>query len=373
MKINSIIKFIEKWAPPGAAWKNDNIGLQVGSGLLDVTNIFLCLELDELGLNQAIKKNCNLIITHHPLIFKSLKNILPDNDSKSALIQKLIKNDISVYSAHTNLDFTKDGVSFALADKIGLKETTFLENESENQFKVVVFIPANSVTKVADAIFNAGGGIIGNYNKCSYASGGYGTFEGNESTNPVVGKKESFEKVEEIKLEVTVDSWNLNKVLKAIQINHPYEETAFDVYPLTNKNVNYGFGVIGKLEKSLTEKEFLKLVTDKLKTDNLRYCRGSNKKIANVAVCGGSGSDLISSALKHSADAFVTADIKYHSYQDAENKMLLIDAGHYETEILILDAVRSKLKTFIANNNHKVFKYTGSTNPVRTYNNIKEK
>ena len=373
MKAELIIKHIEKWAPPGAAWKNDNVGLQIGSGLSEVTNIFLCLELSLAALKQAIKKNCNFIITHHPFIFKSLKRITPDYDEKSAIVAELIKNNMTVYSAHTNLDFTKEGVSFTLANKLGLTRTSFLENESENQLKVVVFVPANTANKVAEAIFEAGGGIIGDYSKCSYSSSGFGTFYGNGSTNPAVGSKEVFEKVDEIRLEVLVDSWNINKVLKAINKAHPYEEPAYDVYPLLNKNVNYGYGVIGELTKSLSEEEFLNLVADKLNTKNIRYCKGSKKKISSVAVCGGSGADLISSALAQKADAYVTADIKYHSYQDAENKMLLIDAGHYETEILVLDTVKSKLETLIKKEKIKIFKYTGSTNPVRTYNYIKEK
>ncbi len=371
MNAEKIINFIENWAPPGAAWEKDNVGLQVGSTRREVTNIFLCLELTEQSFNQAIKKNCNFIFTHHPFIFKPLNKVNTHSDPKGKLIEKLIKKDITLYSAHTNLDFTKDGVSFELAKSLRLKNSKFLVNEKSNQFKVVVFIPAKDLDTVSNSVFDAGAGIIGEYEKCSFGINGSGTFKGSKNTNPAVGKKLNLEKVNEVRLEVLVDSWKLNTVISALRKSHPYEEPAFDIYPLKNDNVNYGLGVIGELAESKAPNEFLKHVCKSLKIQNLRYTNGSGKKIKKVAVCGGSGSDLLEDAIANQADAFVTADLKYHIFQDGENRILFIDAGHYETEIPALNVVKRKLESLINMNGEsvKVYKYSGSTNPVKFFNN----
>jgi dinuclear metal center YbgI/SA1388 family protein len=371
MNAEKIINFIEKWAPPGAAWDKDNVGLQVGSTKRKVSNIFLCLELTEKSISQAIKKNCNFIFTHHPFIFKPLNKVNTHSDPKGKLIEKLIKNDITLYSAHTNLDFTKDGVSFELAKSLKLKNSKFLVNEKSNQFKLVVFIPEKDLYTVSNLLFDAGAGIIGDYEKCSFRLNGSGTFKGSENTNPAVGKKLNLENVNEVRLEVLVDSWKLNTVISALHKSHPYEEPAFDIYPLKNENLNYGFGVIGELSKSKTPSEFLTHVCKSLKIENLRYTNGTGKKIKKVAVCGGSGSDLLEAAIANKADAFVTADLKYHTFQDGENRILFIDAGHYETEIPALNVVKRKLENLININGEsvKVYKYSGSTNPVKFFKN----
>jgi len=368
MRCDRIIKIIEDWAPKSIAWEKDNVGLQIGSLRREVKNILLCLDVDEKVVHDASLKNCNLIISHHPLLFRSLKKLDTEKDKISRIIEKLIKKDITLYSAHTNLDFTKDGVSFQLAKKLKLANQKFLVNLSSNQNKLVVFVPLTHSNEVADAMHNAGAGIIGEYSNCSFRSSGIGTFKGLEKSNPRLGVKGKIEKVEEVKIEVLVNSFDLNKVIAAMKKVHPYEEVAFDVYPLANENVNYGMGVIGELEKELSEKEFLNLISKSLKTKNLRFTHGSKSKIKKVAVCGGSGSDLLDKAMQNNADAFVTADVKYHTFQDAEKNILLIDAGHYETEIPILDKVKRKLEKSITDKT-KVYKYLGSTNPVVFYNN----
>lgn len=369
MYSGDIIKFIEEWAPPGVAWDRDNVGLQVGSKKEKIKNIFLCLELTKPALNEAVKKNCNFILTHHPFIFNPIKNLNTDNDTKAQIIAELLKKKITLFSAHTNLDFTKDGVSFQLAKKLGLKDIEFLVNQESNQYKVVVFVPEKATERLAENIFKAGGGIIGDYGKCSFMISGTGTFEGSENTNPAVGKKLNFEKAEEIRLEILTDKWKLSKVIDAIKKNHPYEEPAFDVYPLKNKNVNYGFGTIGYLATPLSVIKFLELVSKKLNVSSINYNRGKHRTITKVAVCGGSGSDLIKAAEQSGADAFVTADVKYHSFQDAEGKIMVVDAGHYETEILVLDEVKNRLEKYLKQNNSKakVYKFGGSTNPVRKF------
>lgn len=368
MNVGELIKQIEDWAPPGAAWEKDNVGLQVGSRGDKLKNILLCLEFDEEVLKEAIKKKCNFIFTHHPLIFNPFKNLDFQKSKQAKLIQQLIKNNISLFSAHTNLDFTKDGVSFELAKTLKLKNIKFLELEEANQFKVVIFVPSTHVEELSETLFSVGGGVIGNYQNCSFRLNGIGTFKGDENSNPFLGKKGKTEKVEEVRLELIVDSWNLNKVINSIKISHPYEEPAYDIYPLKNKNTNYGAGAIGNLNKELTEKEFLNLVSTSLKIGRLKYCSGSGKKIKKVAVCGGSGSDLLSSAINLEANAFITADIKYHAYHDAAGKILLIDAGHYETEIVSLNIVKKKIENILRNNDSvKIYKYTGNTNPVKFY------
>ncbi|MFH1194231.1 MAG: Nif3-like dinuclear metal center hexameric protein [bacterium] len=371
MTAGEIIKYIEKWAPPGTALERDNAGLQVGAFDEEIKKVFLCLELSKKALDEALKNNCNFIFTHHPLIFKPLKNLNFTQDEKSSLIKTVIKNNIVVYSAHTNFDNANDGVSFQLAKVLGLQKIKFLSNLEANQFKVIVFVPENAIDKVAEAMFNAGAGVIGEYEKCSYRSNGQGTFLGSNKTNPAAGEKEKFEKVSEIRLEILVDAWKLNSVIREMLKVHPYEEPAHDIYQLKNKNVNYGTGAIGEFEKALPVKDFLKLVCERLKTNTIRYCNGKKKSIRKVAVCGGSGAEYISEAIKQDADAFITADVKYHPFQDAEDKILLIDAGHYETEVHSLSAVRTKLEKYFSGRDQKIkiLQYTGTTNPVKFYNN----
>lgn len=274
METGEIIKYLEEWAPPGAAWNGDNVGLQIGSRQTKIKAIFLSLELNEKTLEEAIRKKCNFIFTHHPFIFTPLRKIDLSSNNQAALIEKIIKNDICLFSAHTNLDFTKDGVNFELAKTLGLKNADFLQHQKDNQVKLVVFVPQSNLQQVSEAIFSAGGGIIGEYNKCSYMLEGEGTFLGSERTSPAIGKKQNFEKVEETRIEVLVNNWQLNKVISAMIKAHPYEEPAFDIYPLKNKNVNYGSGAIGQLEKSLSINDFLALVQKNLKTDQVRYTKG---------------------------------------------------------------------------------------------------
>ncbi len=370
MTAKEIITYLENWAPPGAAWERDNVGLQVGSAESKVNKIFLCLDLTEKALDTAIANNCNLIITHHPLIFYPIYKLDVRNNPKAKLISKIIKHDITVYSAHTNLDFTKNGVSYELAKTMKLKNIRFLKNLDNTLNKLTVFVPENSLEKVSKAIFSAGGGVIGEYKKCSYRLNGTGTFEGSEETNPAVGEREKFETVPETRLEVLVSDWNLGKAVAAMLKAHPYEEPAFDIYPLKNPNPNFGMGALGELNKPMSTNEFLAFVCDSLKIDNLRYTNGKKGKIKTVAVCGGSCSDLLNEAISAKADAFVTADVKYHTFQDGENKILFIDAGHYETEIFSLNVVKNMLVKFIREKkeNVKVLKYKGSTNPVKFYN-----
>ena len=369
MKLIEIIKNIEDWAPKEIAWQKDNVGLQVGDSDKRVKNILLCLEVDDSVIDEALKKKCNLIISHHPLLFSPIKKITPAHDFTSRIIQKLIKNDITLYSAHTNLDYTKDGVSFQLANKLELKNINFLVNLKSNQYKIVVFVPEKDYEMVAGAMFNAGAGKIGEYSKCSFRSEGTGTFRGTAKTKPNVGRKEKFESFPEIKLEMLVDRWKIDSIIKAMKKAHPYEEPSFDIYPIDNFNTQYGIGAAGDLEKEFELKEFLSYISTKLNVKSFRYANGTKKTIKKVAVCGGSGSEYLKDAVSQKCDAFITAYIKYHTFIEAERDILLIDAGHYETEIFSLNEIKKRiLMNPDRDKEIKVFSYSGSTNPVIFYN-----
>ncbi|MEI7810786.1 MAG: Nif3-like dinuclear metal center hexameric protein [Ignavibacteria bacterium] len=370
-----ISQCIEEWAPKDIAWVKDNPGLQAGSLADEAQNIFLCLELTEKALREAIKKKSNFIFTHHPLIFQPLKRLDTQNDKISGLIELLFQHSITLYSAHTNLDFTKHGVSFQLAKTLGLKNIDFLEHQENLRYKLVVFVPEESLSAVSEALFTQGAGKTGEYEKCSFHFKGEGTFRGSMNTAPAIGKAGSFEKVSEMRLEVVVDKWNLNNAVSSMLKVHPYEEPAYDIYQLANKNQNYGAGAIGSLDSEMTDAGFLSHVQHSLKTENLKYSAGSReRKIQKVAVCGGSGSDMLNTAIAKGADAFVTADVRYHTFQDADEKILLIDAGHYETEFPVLTEVKRRLDEEIKRqkSDNKVYIYSGTTNPVHFLINIGE-
>jgi dinuclear metal center YbgI/SA1388 family protein len=366
MNCIDIIDRIEDWAPREIAWDRDNAGLQVGSADREVKKILLTLDLTEPSLDEAIKENCNLIITHHPLLFTPIKKIDTQNNQTGKLIEKLIKNDITLYSVHTNLDFAKDGVSFELASVLGLKDIQFLRELKGNQSKIVVFVPADDLNNVSEAIFNNGGGIIGEYSGCSYQSEGRGTFTGSEKSKPAVGEKQKFETVEEVRLEVVIDNWKISKIISGIKKAHPYEEPAYDIYPLSNNNTKFGIGAIGNLSSKYPADYFLEYTAQKMDIKNFRYS-GNKNFIERVAVCGGSGSEYINDAISMGADAFITADLKYHGFQEAGNNILVIDAGHFETEVFALNAVERYLqKSF---KKIDIVKYTDGVNPVKFFNN----
>ncbi len=369
MKCSEIITNLEEWAPKEIAWQKDNVGLQVGSADRKIKNILLCLEVTSNVIDEAVEKKCNLIISHHPLLFHPLKKVDLLKDKNSQLLEKLIKKEINLYSEHTNLDFTKDGVSFELAKILGLKNIDFLVKSDSNQYKLIVFIPKTHLDLVANELFKAGCGLIGEFSTCNFRTKGEGSFNGSSNSNLSIDKKENFEIIDEYRLEVILDSWKLNSVIKVLRDVHPYEEPAFDIYQLKNQNSNYGEGAVGEFDDYLPFNEFLSLVSKKLKAKGFRYVKGPHDKIKRVAVCGGSGGEYIPDAVKSGADAYITADIKYHSFHDADGEILLIDAGHYETEIHSLNEVERRIKIFLnKKENIKVFKYSKSTNPIIFFN-----
>ena len=331
MRLRDVQAILENWAPKEIAWEHDNIGLQIGSGEKRIRRILVALDVTDAVIQEAKKKRADVVISHHPLIFHPMKRVDPE-ERVGRLVTALIKNDIALYSAHTNLDFTKHGVSFALGEQLRLQNMRILHKDHRHLRKIAVFVPHEHVEAVAAAMTRAGAGAIGDYEGCSYRTEGVGTFTPLEGSTPAIGTKGKRETVREIKLEMILPSWKLSNVVSAMLSAHPYEEVAYDVFALENISHEIGAGVIGELRRKMTLKDFLRHVKRSLKTPSLRYSGESTVPVQRVAVCGGSGSSFMKSAIRERADAYVTADISYHTFQECDNALVLVDAGHFETE-----------------------------------------
>lgn len=364
MTITEFQKIFDSIVPSAIAWKSDNVGLQVGRKEAKITNIILALDLTMDVAKEAKKKKANLIITHHPLFFHPLRNI-SDQSRIGALVQYVIENKLNVFAAHTNLDSMRWGVSAVLAGVLGVKSISILSPLKDSLTKISVFVPVDYVDKVAEAMHDAGAGTFHRYDRCSFRTEGVGTFRAMNDANPFIGKIGKTERVREIRFEVLCEPWKTVSVINAMKQSHPYEEVAYDVYPLLNDNAEYGLGAIGELAKPMSQAAFLAMVRKKLRIPSLRYTAG-RRTIKTVAVCGGSGSEFIPDALRRNADALITADLKYHTFQEYENKILLVDAGHYETESVVLPILQKKLKNILNNHNYSgnIFTTKYSTNPV---------
>ncbi len=349
MNVGAITDYLETIAPISYQESYDNSGLLIGEKRTEATGAIFTLDVTEAVVDEAIALGYNLIIAHHPLIFKPLKRINGSNEVGRCLI-KAVKNDIAIYAAHTNLDNAPEGVNAMICKKLGMVLAKILEPVGEMLKKIVVFVPVDHAEKVRNELFKAGAGRLGEYSSCSFNSSGQGTFKAGDTANPYVGQPGELHVEEEIKIEVLCENHNLDRVLNAMIQSHPYEEVAYDVYPLSNKNQYVGAGMIGELSEPMDEMSFLHKVKDTFGPGCVKYSPLTNKKIKKVAVCGGSGNFLISNALAAGADAFITGEIKYHDYFMAENKILLIEAGHYETEQftkeLLHQVVKEKFTTF---------------------------
>jgi dinuclear metal center YbgI/SA1388 family protein len=331
MLLKQIISFLEKEVPLSYQESYDNSGLQVGDINMKIRAALITIDVTEEVLDEAKAMGANLIISHHPVIFSGIKSLCGRNMTERILI-RCIKNNIALYSMHTNLDAVLNGVNFKIAEKIGLKNCCVLVPQSGNYVKLSVFVPEKFAEKVRNAIFLAGGGNIGNYDNCSFNTQGFGTFKGNESTNPFAGEKNKLHIENEIKIETIVPRNLLPGTISEMIKAHPYEEVAYDVYPLENKDWKAGSGLIGDLVKPADTKKFLSGLKTKFKTSCIRHSEIISDKILKVAVCGGSGSFLLKDAIKNKADIFISSDFKYHQFFDAEKKILIADIGHYESE-----------------------------------------
>ncbi|MGB0882569.1 MAG: Nif3-like dinuclear metal center hexameric protein [Vicingaceae bacterium] len=361
MLVKDITTIIEDFAPLTYQESYDNSGLIVGNHQDEVTGVLICLDCVEEIVDEAIATNCNMIVAHHPIVFSGIKKFNGKNYIEKT-VMKAIKNDIAIYAVHTNIDNVKNGVSFKMAEKIGLKNCSILAPKNNLLSKVITYCPVEAAENVRNAMFSAGAGSIGDYEECSFNAEGTGTFKGNENTNPAVGEAGKLHYENEVKIEMVMPSHLVNKVVAKMKEAHPYEEVAFDVFNLQNKYENVGSGVIGELENEEDELSFLKRLKIDLSTACVRYTPLLGEKIKRVALCGGSGSFLLNNAIAQQADIFITGDFKYHQFFDAENNIIIADVGHYESEQytseLIYEILNEKIHNFAVRLTDK------NTNPV---------
>lgn len=352
MKAIDIINIMNKWALPNLIDEWDNTGFQIGDPNREVSKILISLDLDRDVVNKAIEEDVQMIITHHPIIFKPIKSIIY-NSYKEKLIYDIIKKDIVVYNAHTNLDLAKGGVNDILANIFGLSSVEPLNDVHEEKlFKFVVFVPKSHAGVIRNILGEEGAGFIGNYSHCTYNIEGKGTFMPHEGTSPFIGEANKLEEVEEVRIETIVRQKDLNRVLKSVITAHPYEEVAYDIYPLFNKGEVYGYGRVGNIEKIAPDK-FLTMVMEKLEVNNIIIYGNIKEDITRIALCGGSGASFISDAFAKGAQVYITGDIKYHDAQYAnELGLILIDAGHYHTEKVILPVIGRYLEKETGNSVH---------------------
>jgi len=346
--IKNVTDHLEAIAPLSYQEDYDNSGLLTGNAHDVVKGALVTLDCTEAVVDEAIQNNCNLIVAHHPIIFRGLKKITGKNYVERTII-KAIKNDIAIYAIHTNLDNVHNGVNKRIAEKIGLKNLKVLKSKQGTLLKLVTFIPRENSGDVLNALHKAGAGNIGDYKNCSFQILGEGTFMPTGNAQPYIGQANELEQVEEIRAEVIFPEHLSRKVLSALRESHPYEEVAYYLSKLENENQEVGSGMIGDLEKATEPFEFLKGLKIQM---NAKLIRHTNplKDIKRVAVCGGAGSFLLSSAIAQGADVFVSSDFKYHEFFDADNKIMIADIGHYESEQftkdLLADVLKEKFTTF---------------------------
>jgi len=331
MIIREIISYLESVAPPIYQESYDNAGLIIGDPEMAITSALITLDVTEAVIDEAIEVGCDLIIAHHPIVFKGIKRLNGSTYVERCVI-KAIKNDIAIYAAHTNLDSIIGGVNSKICEKIGLTNLKILSPVKDQLLKLVTFIPDEHLDQVRDALFAAGAGAIGNYDKCSFSAIGTGSFRGGEEANPYVGEIGEFHFEKEIRFETIIPKYLKNNIIKALLKSHPYEEVAYDIYPLENSLQEVGAGMIGELPGAENEIEFLTRLLQIFECKTLRHTYLLGKPIKKVAICGGSGSFLLSAAIAAGVDIFVTADMKYHDFFDAEEKIVVADIGHYESE-----------------------------------------
>lgn len=364
MKIKELLNSLEELCPLQYQEPYDNCGLLTGDKEKNITGVLLCLDSTEDVLKEAVKLKCNVVIAHHPILFSPVKKITGKTYVERAIIFA-IKHDLCIYAMHTNLDNIQLGVNNKIAQKIGLTNLSILNPKQGLLRKLVTFCPVNNATEVRTALFAAGAGQIGNYDECSFNTEGTGTFKAGENTNPHVGTRHQQHREKEERIETLYPSPIEPKVIQALLKTHPYEEVAYDIYPLETPHPKVGSGMIGEFEKALSEKEFLALLKKKMKLSCIRYTPFTGKKVKKVAICGGSGSFLLPNAISSGANALVTADFKYHQFFDAEGKIFITDIGHYESEQfspeILYDFIKEKFTTFAT-----LISRT-STNPVNYY------
>lgn len=368
MKLREILAAIEEFAPPALQEGYDNSGLLTGDPDMEITGAMLCLDSTEQVIEEGIQTGCNLIIAHHPIIFSGLKRLTGDNYVERIIIQA-IRNKVAIYAAHTNLDNIRNGVNQKIAEKLGLGNLRILSPASGHLVKMFTFVPLSNVAEVRQSLFTAGAGVIGNYDECSFNTEGYGTFRASDTASPFVGKQGIQHRESETKIEMIFPAWIQSKVIEALRQSHPYEEVAYDLVPLGNSWEQAGVGLIGDLEKPLSTADFLQHLKERMNVASIRYTpldsASGIRDVETVAVCGGAGSFLLPKAKAAGAQAFVSADFKYHQFFDADGSIMICDIGHYESEQftpeIIADLLRRKFPTFATRFTSVV------TNPINYY------
>ena len=364
MKIHSILSHLEAMAPPSLQESYDNCGLLTGNPEWECTGVLCALDVTEEVLQEAKEKKCNLIVAHHPVIFHGLKKINGKNPVERVVIRS-IKEDIALYALHTSLDNVAHGVNGKIADLLGLTGRSVLLPKANTLCKIATYVPSTHLDAVREALFQSGAGQVGNYTECSFSVQGEGTFTGGEGTTPFLGTPGLRHRENEFKIEVILPVERSSAVIRALREAHPYEEVAYDLIPLANEHQGIGSGLTGTLPQPLEESDFLKVLKQVFGCGVVRHTHLTGKKISKVALCGGAGSFLITSALSAAADAFVTADLKYHEFFQPDGRLLLCDIGHYESEqftiSLLNELLRQKFPTFA------ILKTETNTNPLHYY------
>ncbi|MBC8032607.1 MAG: Nif3-like dinuclear metal center hexameric protein [Chitinophagaceae bacterium] len=364
MTIKDIVAHLETIAPPSYQESYDNAGLITGSLTWNCSGILVCLDTTEDVVQEAVDRNCNMIVAHHPVVFNGLKRFNGTNYVERTII-KALKNDIAIYAIHTNLDNVIKGVNGKMADMLALVNRQVLLPRQNDLMKLYTFVPIEQAEMVRQALFAAGAGNIGNYYDCSFNSEGMGTFTAGAGTKPFIGSQGKQEMTPEMKVEVVFPAFNRNNIVEALKKAHPYEEVAYDLVALFNSWQQTGSGLLGELPEPLEEKDFLGLLQLKFNLKAIRHTPLLSKKIKKVALCGGAGSFLIAKALASGADVFVTSDIKYHEFFDANASLVVADIGHYESEQFTIDllitVLQEKFPTFA------VLKTGINTNPVHYF------
>lgn len=350
INVKSVCELIEEIAPLSLQESYDNAGLLVGDAQMEITSVLVCIDVTEAVVEEAIEKKCNMIVSHHPLIFNGLKQLTGKNEVQRCII-KAIRNNIAIYAAHTNLDNVLEGVSGKMALKIGLKKIRVLRPKQNGLLKLVTFVPRIHSSTLREALFQAGAGHIGNYDSCSFYSEGTGTFRANEHADPYVGKIDELHSEPEIKIEVILPLHLRTAIVTALIKAHPYEEPAFDLIPLANSWQGAGTGIVGELEESEDEFLFLNRIKSIFQVPVIRHTSFTpGRKVKRVALCGGSGSSFLTDAIEANADVFISGDFKYHEFFNVENKILIADIGHFESEQFTKDIfyeiITKKMPTF---------------------------
>lgn len=331
LPLHHVIEAIENFAPLALQEKYDNAGLLVGNPQQIVSKALLTLDCTEETIEEAIAHQCDLIIAHHPIIFTGIKSITGKSFVERILI-KAIQQNIAIYAAHTNLDNIHQGVNFKIASILQLHNLKILHPAQGHLKKIQTFVPISHQQVVKDALAAAGAGQIGNYSHCSFSYEGVGNFKPNDLANPFLGEINEMHTAQELKIEMIFPAYIQSKIIDSLLKSHPYETVSYDIIPLDNKHPDIGAGIIGMLEKPTETITFLNLLKDKFKSPCVRYTKILQKNIQKIAICGGSGSFLLPQAIQQDADVFVSADFKYHDFFNAENKIVIADIGHYESE-----------------------------------------